>query len=78
MEVLQEGQYIKHEQYGMGVVTESDADRTTIDFKGHGKKKFVTSLMVAELIGDPPPKPPRASRRKKALAAPAARATKRS
>ena len=68
MQVLSEGQYIKHEQYGFGVVTESDAERTTIDFDSHGKKKFVTSLMSAELVGDAPPKAARPKRRKKAAA----------
>lgn len=71
MQVLPQGQYIKHELYGFGVVTESDAERTTIDFDSHGKKKFVTSLMSAELVGEAPPRPARAKRRKKAFAAPA-------
>jgi hypothetical protein len=71
VQVLPEGQYIKHEQYGFGVVTESDPDRTTIDFDSYGKKKFVTSLMSAELVGEAPPKPARARRRKKVAAAPA-------
>ncbi len=81
MQVLPEGQYIKHEQYGFGVVTESDAERTTIDFDSHGKKKFVTSLMSAELVGEAPPRPSRSRRRKKVTAAkPAtpARASRRS
>lgn len=71
MQVLPQGQYIKHELYGFGVVTESDAERTTIDFDSHGKKKFVTNLMSAELVGEAPPRPARAKRRKKASAAPA-------
>ncbi len=74
MQVLQEGQYIKHEQYGFGVVTESDPERTTIDFDSFGKKKFVTSLMSAELVGEAPPRPARAKRRKKVSVAPAASA----
>ncbi|MBI3668382.1 MAG: hypothetical protein HY237_01160 [Acidobacteria bacterium] len=65
MQVLPEGQYIKHEQYGYGVVTEADVERTTIDFDSHGKKKFVTSLMRAELVGEAPPKAARPRRRKK-------------
>jgi len=78
VQVLPEGQYIKHEQYGFGVVTESDAERTTIDFDSHGKKKFVTSLMSAELVGEAPPRPARAKRRRKATSAPAARAVRHS
>ena len=30
MQVLSEGQCIKHEQYGFGIVAESDNERTTI------------------------------------------------
>ena len=54
MQTLVEGQAIKHEQYGTGVVTESNNERTTIDFDNHGLKKFVTSIWTAELIGEPP------------------------
>jgi len=59
VKALPEGQYVKHFQYGFGVVTESDADRTSIDFDGHGMKKFVTSIMVVELAGDAPVRPKR-------------------
>jgi hypothetical protein len=52
--VLEEGQAIRHDQYGVGVVTESNTERTTIDFDNHGVKKFVTSIWTAELIGEPP------------------------
>jgi hypothetical protein len=63
VQVLFTGQQVKHQVYGLGVVTESDAERTAIDFDDHGKKLFVTSLMVAELIGDAPVNPTRAKRR---------------
>lgn len=66
MQVLPEGQYIKHEQYGVGVVTEADAERTTIEFQGFGRKLFVTNLMTAELVGEAPGKPIRTRRRRKA------------
>ena len=65
MRALAEGQYIKHFQYGFGVITESDAERTTIDFDLHGIKKFVTSMMVVEPAEGVPPKRPRTKRRKK-------------
>jgi hypothetical protein len=29
---MQEGQTIKHDQYGLGIVTASDPERTAIDF----------------------------------------------
>ena len=58
MQTLVEGQSIRHEQYGMGIVTESNHERTTIDFDDHGVKRFVTSIWSAELIGEPPATPP--------------------
>ena len=64
MQVLQEGQSIRHEQYGVGVVTESNFERTTIDFDSHGVKKFVTSIWIAELIGEPTGVRPKRRRRK--------------
>lgn len=69
MQALQEGQTIKHEIYGLGVVTSSDQDRTAIDFDDHGPKLFVTSMMTAELIGEAPATPPKTKRRRKASTA---------
>ena len=78
MQILVEGQTIRHGQYGVGIVTESNNDRTTIDFDDHGMKKFVTSIWVAELIGEAPEKPlkksRRGGRRKKVAAVMAAKA----
>ncbi len=71
MRSLAEGQYIKHFQYGFGVVTESDAERTTIDFDLHGIKKFVTGLMSVDPAEGTPPKRSRSKRRKKAGVTPA-------
>ena len=65
MKALAEGLYIKHFQYGLGVVTTSDSERTLIDFDIHGPKKFVTSLMVVEAAEGTPPKRARAKRKKK-------------
>ena len=70
MKALEEGQYIKHFQYGLGVVVESDEERTSIDFDLHGPKRFVTSLMVVEPAEGTPPKRKRARRPKKAAATP--------
>ena len=75
MKVLRQDQYLKHSQYGLGVVTESNSERTTIDFDLHGKKKFVTSLMVVELLaGEAPAKPAAKRLTKKSIAAAAAKA----
>ncbi|MGH9736441.1 MAG: hypothetical protein ACRD8A_17870 [Candidatus Acidiferrales bacterium] len=52
MQILEEGQSVRHQQYGVGTVTESNSDRTTIDFDDHGLKKFVTSIWSAELVGE--------------------------
>ena len=72
MQVLGEGQAVRHEIYGNGVVTESNSERTTIEFDDHGMKKFVTSIWVAELVGEAPERPlktKRGGRRKKVAAA---------
>lgn len=67
MQILSEGQTIRHDQYGVGTVTESNVERTTIDFDDHGVKKFVTSLWSAELIGEAPAdRPTRRRGRRKA------------
>jgi hypothetical protein len=52
VQVLEEGQTVRHEQYGIGTVTESNTERTTIEFDSHGIKKFVTSIWTAEVIGE--------------------------
>jgi hypothetical protein len=68
---LTQGKFVRHSQYGLGVVTQSDSERTSIDFHLHGPKKFVTKLMVVELSNEaPPPKPTVAKRRKKATVQP--------
>ena len=75
MTALPKGQFVKHYRYGFGIVTESDAEQTAIEFEFRGTKKFVTSLMVVELAGDPPPRPSRTRRRKKLPVAAAAAKT---
>jgi hypothetical protein len=72
LKALAEGLYIKHFQYGLGVVTGSDSERTSIDFDLHGPKKFVTSMMVVEPAEGTPPKRRRAPRKKKIVVAVAA------
>ena len=52
---LKQNQYIKHNQYGLGVISQSNAERTTVEFESHGVKKFVTDLMQYELLADQPP-----------------------
>jgi hypothetical protein len=65
LKALEEGAYIKHFQYGLGVVTESNSERTSIDFDIHGMKKFVTSIMVVDAAEGTPPKRRRAKKAKK-------------
>lgn len=62
MKGLAEGQYIKHFQYGCGVITGTHDDRTTIDFDTHGIKKFVTSIMVLSQPKEPCRSVPSAAR----------------
>jgi len=52
MRSIPEGQCVRHVRYGLGVVTQSDLDRTSIDFHLHGPKKFATQLMVVELSNE--------------------------
>jgi hypothetical protein len=68
LKALAEGLYIKHFQYGLGVVTDSDSERTSIDFDLHGLKKFVTSIMIVEPAEGTPPRRSRAKRKKKVTA----------
>jgi hypothetical protein len=55
MQILKQNQYLRHAQYGLGVVSQSNAERTTIDFEEHGVKKFVTELMQCELLAGAAP-----------------------
>ena len=69
MRPVRAGQGLRHDVFGFGVAVASTEARTTIDFQEHGRKTFVTELLVAELVAQVPPKPPkakapRASRRK--------------
>jgi hypothetical protein len=58
MRTLPKGQYIRHVQHGLGVATQSDAERTSIDYQLHGPKKLATKLVVVEPTNEaPPPKP---------------------
>ena len=59
MKVLQTGQCVEHALFGIGIATESNDDRTTIDFYEHGRKKFVTQLLQVSLVASAPPRPPR-------------------
>ena len=73
MQILQKAQYLRHEQYGLGVVTSSNAERTTIEFDLHGTKTFITSLMVVDLLrGEAPAKPAPPKPRKKTTSSSAA------
>ncbi len=66
MQSLAEGQFVRHVRYGLGVVTQSNAERTSIDFHLHGPKKFATKLMVVELTDEAPPPKPRSAKRRRA------------
>jgi hypothetical protein len=67
MKALKRGDYIKHFQYGLGVVTESNDERTDIDFDLHGMKKFVTTIMVVEHAEGTPPARRKRARKKAAV-----------
>lgn len=42
------GQVVEHSVYGVGTISATDADRTTVEFETHGPKKFVTSIVKLE------------------------------
>jgi hypothetical protein len=65
MHSLAEGQFVRHATYGLGVVTQSDPERTSIDFHLHGPKKFATRLMTVELTDEAPPPKPRPPKRQR-------------
>jgi hypothetical protein len=77
VKVLRIGQCVEHARYGVGIATESNDERTTIDFYEHGPKKFVTEMLEAQVLAEAPPRPrkpraasasaPAASRAKKAV-----------
>jgi hypothetical protein len=63
---LAKGKYVKHSVFGNGVITESDDQRTTIDFDDSGTRKFATSMLTVEAAeGTPPERPVRKSRARK-------------
>jgi hypothetical protein len=74
MQILVEGQTIRHELYGNGTIVECDNDRTTVEFDEHGTRKFVTSMWTAELIGEVLSKPTRRRARRSKKTAPKAAA----
>jgi hypothetical protein len=59
VKAVKEGQCLRHAIFGVGIVTASGDERTTIDFYEHGSKKFVTHLLEAELVAEAPPRAPR-------------------
>lgn len=67
MKALRKGDYIKHFQYGLGVVAQSNEERTDIDFDLHGLKKFVTTIMVVEHAEGTPPARRKKTRKKAAV-----------
>lgn len=64
MSIFDAGQYVKHLQYGCGVIVKQDSERTTIDFDSYGIKIFVTSLISIEAAEGVPPKRRRTKRTK--------------
>jgi hypothetical protein len=57
VKVLRVGQCVEHARYGVGIATDSNEERTTIDFYEHGPKKFVTGMLEAQILAEAPPRP---------------------
>lgn len=54
MKVYEPGQKLRDTLYGAGVVLEADPEYTTIRFRHHGIKKFITSMLQMEAVGPAP------------------------
>jgi alpha-acetolactate decarboxylase len=67
--VFSVGQAVEHSVYGLGTISASDTERTTVDFELHGAKKFVTSIVKLEPSEKIPQAPPRRRGSRKAKAA---------
>ncbi len=57
---------IKHSVYGLGTISELNAQHTTILFDENGRKKFLTSVVQLERSSTPAPAKPAGARRGKA------------
>lgn len=68
---ISEGQWVRHERFGVGIATHCTDTRTTIKFDEHGPKTFVASMFEAAVIA-PPDRPTPARKSRKAAAKPAA------
>lgn len=53
---LSVSQRVLHEKYGLGVISEADAEYTVIEFDEHGSKKFLTRLVSLQPSDEPAPK----------------------
>jgi hypothetical protein len=65
LKVLREGQCVRHSVFGVGIATESNASRTTIEFYEHGRRIFVTDMLDAELLAEAPARPKSAPKPRK-------------
>ena len=63
MKALSASQRVTHDKYGLGVVSEADAEYTVIEFDEHGRKKFLTRLVTLQPSEEPPPKRRRARKK---------------
>ncbi len=61
-------QRVLHEKYGLGVISEADAQYTVIEFDEHGAKKFLTRVVSLQPSDEPAPKRRRARRTTKKTA----------
>lgn len=69
-----QGAQVEHNKFGLGSVQVCNDEHVVIKFDDHGEKKFVASIVLPNLKKSDrqPPQEKRASRARKAKAAPAA------
>jgi hypothetical protein len=65
MKPMPVSQRIVHERYGFGTITEADTEYTTIEFDLHGRKKFVTNMVMLQPSDEPAPPKRKGVRRSK-------------
>ena len=68
MKLFSKGSRIKQPTYGAGTVESSDERYTIIDFDNHGRRTFVSGLVMLDKSDEPAPDRPAAARRRKAPA----------
>lgn len=69
MKLYTKGSRVTQSDYGSGTVTSSDERYTVIEFDNHGRRTFVTDMVMLSKSEEPAPDRPARSRRPRATKA---------